>query len=360
MPKRPTIRTLRRHAEQFRACRGQTQLSWLLRTEPVRLAMLAADPKYATYRIPKKRKGTFRLVEDPEPRLKRVQKRLNYYLQAVYYFHRPKNAFGFITNPVDDPDQRTIATNAARHLGCQWMLNVDMKDFFHLVNRERVYELFRAPLLKFPKNLARVLADLCTYRERLPMGAPTSPVLSNLACIPLDHDLDHFAEQRGLTYSRYADDLTFSSREQPINWELIPQINEWITAYDFQLNPAKSKLYGPADPHKEVTGLIVGVQQVSLSPDYIASLRKGIQQLDQVVNAKYVMPSGRLRATTWVDEIAQQLQGRLAFASQILPDTDPLRIELETAMDEALAPPTEYGPVSWLDFGYTLFNMPPA
>lgn len=358
MPSKTTIRLLHKRANQFIRCRGLNDLGRLLRADPVHLALLAEDPKYKSYRIPKKRPGTFRYIEDPEPKLKRVQRRLNTYLQAVYYFHREPGAYGFLSNPADDPAPRTILTNAQRHLGCSYLMNVDMKDFFHLIDYERVREMYAAPLLNFPKNLARMLAQLGTYRERLPMGAPTSPILSNLASIPLDQDLENFAETRGWTYTRYADDLTFSSKHSPIKFDDLAAVNEWITAYDYQLNPNKTIIYGPEAKDKEVTGLIVGETEVQLATEYVTSLKKAIQKLSEVIDAKYVMPAGRLSKTPWVTEIEQQVRGRLAFASQILAEDDDLRIDLETAFAAALEPPQAYGPISWLDFGYTLFNLP--
>ena len=358
MPTQPSPYTFQKRAKAFIACRGKRELARLLRIDAVRLAVMAEDPKYKTFSIPKKKKGTFRLVEDPEPRLKRVQRRLNDYLQAVYYFHRTDAAYGFLTNVAGDPRPRNIKTNAERHLGARWLMNVDMRDFFHLIDRERVQQLFQAPLLNFPKNLARTLANLSCYKDRLPMGAPTSPIISNLASIPLDGDLQHFAEQRGWTYTRYADDMTFSSKTTPIRYEDIAAVNEWVTAYELQLNPDKSIIYGPDYPAKEVTGLIVGQDRVMLSEQYTNALRKGIRKLNEVINAKYCVPTGRRTKTAWVEEITEQLRGRLAFASQILAEDDPLRADLEIAFENALEPPTEYEPVSWLDFGYTLFNQP--
>ncbi|MEM6397424.1 MAG: reverse transcriptase family protein [Bacteroidota bacterium] len=360
MPAPPTRRTLQRRANAFIDCRKMTELARLLRVDPVRLAILSEDPEYKTYRIPKKRKGTFRLVEDPEPRLKKVQRKLNQYLQAVYYFLREPSAYGFLTNPTDDPDKRTILTNAQRHIGCNYLMNVDMRDFFHLIDKDRVEEIFRSPKLRFTKGQAKLLAKLCCYNGRLPMGAPTSPILSNLAAIPLDQDLEALAEDKAWTYTRYADDLSFSSQNTPIRLDDLPSINEWINAYDFQLNPNKTIIYGPDYKAKEVTGLIVGETEVELSEDYIEKLEMAIQKLNEVVNTKYVLPSGRLSKTPWVGELEQQVRGRLEFAKSVLPEENTLRIDLEIAFEQALEPPTEYGPVSWMEFGYTLFNLPPV
>jgi hypothetical protein len=97
---------------------------------------------------------------------------------------------------------------------------------------------------------------------------------------------------------------------------------------------------------------VVGEYDVSLSPEYLGKVREGIRRLDDVVNAKYLMPSGRLTKTPWVEEIAQSVKGMVGFADRVLKHEDPLRQELAAALDEALAPPQHYGPVSWLEFGY--------
>ena len=93
------------------------------------------------------------------------------------------------------------------------------------------------------------------------MGAPTSPALSNLICIPLDQDLMHWSEERNLVYTRYADDLSFSGHN-PIEAAEVVEIAQWIQAYDLVINPNKVKFYGPEYTQKEVTGLIVGLDGI--------------------------------------------------------------------------------------------------
>ncbi len=348
-----TIRGMQKRASRFINCQNFEQLALLLRTPALKLLALAADPEYREFYVPKKN-GSRRQIEDPVPKLKRVQRKLNDYLQAVYYFHRTQGAYGFLSLPVDDPQPRNIFTNASQHLGCKWLLNVDMKDFFHLVTFDRTVELFSAPLLSFNEEMAKVLAGLCCYKGRLPMGAPTSPILSNLASIPLDQDLQDYANDRGWTYTRYADDISFSA-DKEITEQHIKEINDWIKAYDYLLNPTKIKLFGPKDV-KIVTGLVVGKTEVKLTEDYQQSLNNAITQLGEIVDAKFYMPSGRYQNSPWVKELQQQVQGKLAFARHILGEDDEKIIHLEMQMEEAMAPPEEYGPVSWLEFGYDFFK----
>ncbi len=348
---------MRHRATSFLALKGTLDLARRWHIDSVRLALLSEDPKYREYRIPKKKPGTFREIEDPEPRLKRVLRQLNTDLQAVYYTLRHPAAYGFVANPADDPEPRNIVTNAQRHLGCKWLMNVDMRDFFHLIDREDVYQLFLAEPFTFPQRTARLLAGLCTHKGRLPMGAPTSPVLSNLYSLPLDAALQELAEQRGWTYTRYADDMTFSSVENPIRFEDIAAVSQRVSAHELELNPAKSIIYGPDNDAKEVTGLIVGKEDVTVSPEFIGKVREGIRRLNDVVDAKYLMPSGRLKPTPWVEEIAQSVRGLIQFAHRVLPPDDPLRDELDADFRRALEPPTDYGPVSWLEFGYLNFRI---
>ena len=102
-----------------------------------------------------------------------------------------------------------------------YLLNVDLLDFFHAVKRDRIYDIFRSKPFNFKRNLPDILADLTTYQARLPMGTPTSPVLSNFACRELDRGLLLFSENMLWTYTRYADDMSFSSPNRssmPISW----------------------------------------------------------------------------------------------------------------------------------------------
>ncbi|MEM7571697.1 MAG: reverse transcriptase family protein [Bacteroidota bacterium] len=356
MARRPSVNSLRRRANKFLRLKGWLDLARHWRVDPVRMAVMAEEPKYRRYRIPKKTAGTFRQIEDPEPHLKALLRKLNRDLQAVYYFQRSPAAYGFLVNPTDDPDPRNILSNAQRHLGCDWLMNLDMRDFFHLIDREDVEKLFRMAPFNFPKLTARRLGGLCTYEGRLPMGAPTSPILSNYYSHPLDVQLEKYAASKEWTYTRFADDITFSSRQTPIFYEDLYRINDWVENFDLALNPTKSVIHGPDRNDKEVTGLVVGDTQVHLSAEFLEKVRTGIKQLDAVINTKYLMPSGRRKTTAWVKEVEQRVRGLVQFAQKVLPDDDPLQVELENDFEEALEPPRRYGPVSWLEFGYLNFS----
>jgi retron-type reverse transcriptase len=90
---------------------------------------------------------------------------------------------------------------------------------------------------------------------RLPQGAPTSPAIANLIALPLDAKLTHMSNGIGVVYSRYADDLSFSSQTL-IPSEFRAAVSEVTQVFGFKIQPSKTRLMGPAI-RREVTGLTV-------------------------------------------------------------------------------------------------------
>lgn len=351
MAEKISIQGLHGRARRFLEADTVDKMARILKKEPLTLAALAALPPYHCFFIPKKNGGR-RHIENPGSPLKKIQRNLNNFLQAVYYFHRTGSAYGFLLNPTDEPRPRHILSNAEAHVGCQWLLNMDMKDFFHTIPQSRVEELFEAPLFGFGEQLSRLLAGLACFHGRLPMGAPTSPVISNLVSIPMDEDLQHLADRRGWMYTRYADDMSFSSKNEPITEEAVEEITHWVQLYGFEVNPEKCILYTPDRVDKEVTGLWVGATEVGLAPDYTTQLEGAIEHLGGVVAAQFLTPSGKNQASPWVRELEQMVRGKLEFARQILGAYDEVYLRLEEQFEHAMEPPEEYGPLSWLEFGY--------
>ncbi len=350
MKKKPTRRALARRHEALLACRSLDDLARLLGIAAERLMALATNPQYREFTVPKK-DGSLRYIEDPIPPLKRTLDYLGDFLQATYYAHRTPVAYGFVVRPLDDPEPRHVLSNAQAHLGQDWLLNVDLEDFFHFIPTERVREVFAAPLFGFPDEVCELLANLCTHKGRLPMGAPTSPVLSNLASIPLDEDLMALAKQEHWTYTRYADDMSFSSRA-PIDAQDLARIEAIAQQWGHELNPLKTRLYGPGDNKKEVTGLLVGGEAVSLPEDYLPTLEAAIDHLAKVVSAQQQVQSGRAQSSPWVDDLRMGVHGKLEFARHILGENHHWVSRLTGTYHDAIRPPESYGALSWLEFGY--------
>ena len=344
-------KTKKRHQRQkhvFCSIRSVTELCHLLKTDKRQLELLAKQPPYKTFTIPKKGGGE-RLIEAPSYQLKRLLSRLNNFLQSVYFFEKSNAAYGFILGVRNDEDRRNVLTNAQKHVSQPYLLNIDLKDFFHAVDLEKLLAIFSGPPFNFKRQLPQTLADLVSYKGRLPMGTPTSPVLSNFACRALDEQLVKIAGEMLWVFTRYADDLSFSSKRY-INAEMRNSIIDIIHKEGFKVNARKIKSFGPDDP-KIITGLLV-TDKVSLAPEFIPQLRQEIEQLAQVYLAQN--EQGELN-TKWVDQLKQQVRGRLNFAGFILKRRNETYMELRDAFFQAIHPPKEeFGAISFRGFPYNM------
>ncbi len=169
-------------------------LTWTLYAAP-------ESVRYARFEIPK-RTGGMRIIHAPKDNLRAWQERLAPIFTALYEAHPA--AHGFV------PD-RSVASNARVHEGQRYVFNVDLEDFFPSINFGRIRGLFMAAPFGAGPAAAAVLAQICTHRNGLPQGAPTSPVLSNFIAAALDRRLARLARENRARYTRYADDITFST-----------------------------------------------------------------------------------------------------------------------------------------------------
>lgn len=332
----------------FCATNSINTLAYLLKTDKRKLLMMAKQPRYRQFSVSKKGGGE-RAIEAPFAELKKIQSQLSNYLQSVYYFEKSSASYGFIVGVRNEDDRRNVLTNAKKHLHQPYMVNIDLKDFFHTITRRQVVKIFENPPFKFRRSLPDLLANLTTFQDRLPMGTPTSPVLSNFACRQLDAQLIDLAQKMGWTFTRYADDMTFSSKK-PINAQQFNVLKELIISQGFIINERKLKFYGP-DDQKIVTGLLIA-DTVSLAPDYLPTLEKDIQKLRAVMHTQN--EQGQF-STRWVEQFKKQLRGRLSFAGFVLKPSNQIYIQLKDAFYEALNPPEEeFSAVSWRGFPYNI------
>ena len=158
-------------------------------------------------------------------------------------------------------------TNATKHIGKKYVFNIDLKDFFPTINFGRVRGMFMGKPYNLPQKVSTVLAHLCCHDRELPQGAPTSPIISNTICGKLDSQLQQLASKYRCTYSRYADDMTFSTTlkkcpsgiASPNEFGQIEpseELKHVIKSNGFEINLKKVWLRGQ-DRRQEVTGIIV-------------------------------------------------------------------------------------------------------
>ena len=190
-----------------------------------------------------------RWIEAPDEVLKGIQEHI---LHNVLYKMAPtKFAHGFIHG-------RSIVSCAKEHTGKKFVLKLDLKNFFPSISRDMVYGAMFSELT--PENVKIIIPaiELCLMDGRLPQGAPTSPAISNIVCKPLDMVLYGIAERFGLTYTRYADDLIFSSNDDTI-YKVIPIIKSTIVKFGLIVNEKKVKVL-KKHQRQTVTGLVVNAE----------------------------------------------------------------------------------------------------
>jgi RNA-directed DNA polymerase len=251
---------------------------------------------YIVHRIPK-RSGGWREILEPNPELKRLQGQLLRWLTARRVRVGPY-AHGFVRG-------RSILTHALLHAGRRVVVRMDVRDFFPSIRSEMVSTSLLHEGLSIDD--ARRFSELCTVDGRLPQGAPTSPLLANLAFKHVDFRLA--ALTRALrprfpsAYSRYADDLVFSS-DAPDWQEVIFPVRKIVESAGFKLHPRKTHV---ARSHcsQRVTGLVVN-SRPNVPREYRRNLRAELHEVRKSVRA------GRAVEKDW-----QVLRGKAAYVHQV-------------------------------------------
>lgn len=287
------------------------------------------EPNYTSFSIPKK-KGGNRLIQSPESDLKKIQMKLNFYLQQYYHWIRPDGIYGFVINPNKKEKICNIVENAKIHTNQKYVLNLDLKDFFPSIKAYRVKELFLSEYFKFSDSVATALALLTTYEGKLPIGAPTSPVLSNFICLELDAELITFCNKNQINFSRYADDLTFSSNNE-INDDIIKTISEIIKKNQFSKNTKKTRLKS-SNRKQTVTGLVVN-KKVNVDRKTIKMVRAMLYDASTngiTIAAIKHLNLSRNATTRDVAYFLNRLDGYINFISQVIGDEDLLVLKFKS------------------------------
>lgn len=250
--------------------KSASELSQFLNLMFYQMEEIINNPFYKRLVIKKKRNRKRELFA-PANIIKRVQKRFNRSLQDYYAEIKPEGIHGFTINTGNKGEYCNIVENAKPHIGKKHILNIDLKDFFHSISAYRVKQLFLSPLFGYNEHIATAITLLTTYRGKLPTGAPTSPVISNFVCFQLDVDLKTYCKMYGdLTYTRYADDLTFSS-DLLISSQVVSEIIDVIEKNNFQINKRKLRLRSFSQK-QTVTGLIVN-KKVNVERKFLKKTR---------------------------------------------------------------------------------------
>lgn len=235
------------------------------------LYKLSDEEKYIEFKIKKRTKGT-RTIIAPNSGIKFIQKNLSNVLLEIY--PNKKCVHGYVK-------KKGIKTNAIAHVNKKTLINIDLKDFFPSINFGRVMGLFKSYPFNFSDTIAVTIAQICCYKGFLPQGAPTSPIISNLICRRLDNELIDLSIKGRFIYTRYADDITFSTNILPIPAELgeikeyklslSTEIKRIIKENGFGINQSKTR-YATRYNRQEVTGLVVN-QFPNVKRNYVRHVR---------------------------------------------------------------------------------------
>lgn len=298
--------------------------------------------RYKTFKV-RKKNGKDRIISSPVRGLKLILRCLNLVLQCVFekeLFQNEKNAnayvMGFLPN-------RGIKENAQVHVNKNYVYNLDLQDFFHQIELHRIKACLKLPPFKLDKTrepLAFLIANLCCEKIKkeirnekgekisienavLPQGAPTSPILSNIVCQKLDRRLNGLAKRFNASYTRYADDITFSSNYNIYqeDSEFIKELYKIIKEQNFTINTEKTRLQ-KSGYKQEVTGLIVN-EKVNVNQHYIKNLRTiihnwekmGKEDAEQIFRQNYKNDKGHIQKGT--PSMQQVVEGKLNFLKMV-------------------------------------------
>ncbi len=297
---------------------------------PIKLKYLTyyANPlicknRYQSFSILKKTGGE-RAINAPVNGLKSILRSLNFVIQCIYEPH--KAATGFVID-------KSIVDNAKKHTQHNYVFNIDLSDFFHSFDRNRVklgfmYEPYN--LKGERENLAFFIASLCTHplningdeKIVLPQGSPTSPTITNLLCINLDRRLNGLAKRFNATYTRYADDITFSCNKNIFtDEEFKTELERIIKDQKFTINSKKTRLQ-KLDYRQEVTGLVVN-KKVNVHSRYIKQIRMwlyywekyGYEKAQQIFTRDYTTEKGHVKKNKPI--LVKVLDGKLKFLRMV-------------------------------------------
>lgn len=305
--------------------------------------------KYKQFDIAKRYGGT-RKICAPFPELKLIQSRLSDLLQnCVEEINK--------ANVLDDrishgfKRKRSIITNAKVHRNRKYVFNVDLTDFFGSINFGRVRGfLIKDKNFSLHTDVATALAQIACYENALPQGSPCSPVFSNLIGHVLDIHLVRLASHNGCTYSRYADDLTFSTNKPEFPASIAKRSagdeHKWIPGNElarlvkksgFEMNPLKTRMQY-RDSRQEVTGLVVN-RKVNVRSEYRRTVRAMVHHLftkgsfefmHKVIDDKGAVTLNKIEGTT------NQLHGMLGFIDGVDLYNKTLNSKAKNSKDQSI------------------------
>lgn len=305
--------------------------------------------RYRLVSIPKRdNHGRFtkrRRVYMPTPRLKFFLRQANTLLSSAYT--PPPCSFAFITG-------RTIVENASPHTNKKYILSLDIKDFFDSISIQKAVSAIKSAFpWKYREEFLNAIVGASSLNGHLVQGSPLSPTISNIVCLNLDRRISSYCENLKISFTRYADDFTFSSNDFDFttNTSFLDSITKLISEEGFTLNNEKThiQLY---NNRQVVTGLVVN-SKVNVARKYIKEIRSilyiwehfGYDEASESFRFHYLHVSRKIgsslrrrisyedeerilhsrikkKATNYSPRLDQHILGRLSFLKMVRGDND--------------------------------------
>lgn len=240
--------------------------------------------------------------------------------------------------------KRDIVTNASEHVNKRYVLNFDLENFFESISFRRVRQMFIS-YFGFNDKVATTLANICCHPKGfLPQGAATSPVISNIIANGLDKELTRIAKNsKWSKYTRYADDITFSTDKRKFPQEIAQLIDGHIVLseiilnviqkHGFTINHKKTRLQN----HKEnqtVTGITVN-EKLNVNRKYIRRIRSILdcieKNIEDIGNAEKIFESKypyRQKRQKEKPEMFRILKGMISHVGNVKGKEDPVYLKL--------------------------------
>lgn len=219
---------------------------------------------------------------------------------------------------------KSLLDNASPHVGKECVLKLDISHFFDSIDDDAVYLVMKRLGLSIPATT--LLTHLCTYKTRLPQGAPTSPYIANLVMKQFDEKLGNWCSKHNINYTRYSDDMTFSGDKSDIrSANVVGKVRRMLYRMGFTLNDKKT-VFISSSQQQRVTGVVVN-EKTSLSRSQRRALRQEVYYCQKYGVSDSIKRKG---LDISPDRYLHSMLGRISFALQIEPDNSEMTGYFET------------------------------
>lgn len=262
---------------------------------------------YRPVQIPKS-DGSVRQLLVPDEALKSIQRKILQVLLSRSEISRYATAYRY---------GGSIVKNARVHVGKAQILKLDIRHFFDSIRYSTVKEIVFPAEIYSEQNRV-LLTMLCYYQDALPQGAPTSPAISNIILRDFDNALGAWCGERGIAYTRYCDDMTFSGFFDA--QEVVCLVRKRLSEYGLQLNERKTKRL---DPHQRqtVTGVVVN-RKANARSAYRRVLRQELYYCQKFGIESHLQ---RMGSSASVEQYRHRLLGRVNFVLSITPENEEMQ-----------------------------------